>query len=171
MKKVLVLDQSYMPVIVVNWKRAITLLFLNKVEVVEEYDNEFVNSSNKQWKLPSVVRFVVKFNRNKRIVKYTKSNVFARDRYCCQYCGNKFPLSYLTCDHVYPRSKGGRSDWNNVITACKKCNEIKGDKTIEEFGVMPKRLPVEPGWMSVLIYKIFDLNEDIPKEWRNYCYM
>ncbi len=123
--KTLLLSQSYEPIKVISWQRAITLLFLGKVEVVEEY-GDAVRSVTFIIKIPSVVRLLRAFRRHHRPVKFSRVNIYARDGYACQYCGDKLGVDELTYDHVVPRSQGGRTEWTNIVTACHDCNRRKG---------------------------------------------
>lgn len=109
MNRTLVLSQGYEPVKIVSWQRAITLLFLGKVEVIEEYDRN-IKSTSMVIKIPAVVRLLGAFRRHKKPVKFSRVNIYARDHYKCQYCGKKASLTELTYDHVVPRSRGGLTD-------------------------------------------------------------
>jgi len=102
----LLLNQGFEPIKVISWQRAITLLFLGKVEVLEEYDHN-IRSVTMIIKIPAVVRLLRAFRRHARPVKFSRVNIYARDNYRCQYCGKKAPISDLTYDHVLPRSQGG----------------------------------------------------------------
>ena len=129
----------------INWQRAIKLVFLNKVEVVEESDRE-VHSITVSMRVPSVVRLMgfVRFRR--KDAKYSRRNIYARDKYRCQYCGGTFPPAELTCDHVIPRSRGGRAEWDNIVTCCVPCNRRKGGQTPEEAGLVLIKRPARPTW-------------------------
>ena len=166
MDRTLLLNQSYEPIAAISWRRAICLLMLGKVEAVEEYDRH-VRSAKTSFRVPAVVRLVDSFKRHKRRVKFSKQNVFARDRWRCQYCGQKKPMDELTQDHVVPRSRGGRTCWENIVTACKACNAAKADRTIAESGMRPLSMPQKPDWVPVFTLRIAQAMPDI---WRNYCY-
>ncbi|XP_059647306.1 uncharacterized protein LOC132293726 isoform X2 [Cornus florida] len=127
----LVLDISYRPVNVVCWKRAICLEFMEKADVLEYYD-QTVNSPSGSFYIPAVLRVphllqVVK----RRTIRNTLSrkNIFFRDSFTCQYCSSR---ENLTIDHVLPVARGGQWTWENLVTACAKCNSKKGQKTLEE---------------------------------------
>src|SRR5437763_4391150 len=124
----LVLSQGYEPVKIVSWQRAITLLFLGKVEVIEEYDRD-IRSCSLLIKIPSVVRLLNAIRRHKQPVKFSRVNIYGRDRYTCQFCGDKKPVGELTYDHVVPRSQGGTTTWTNIVTACETCNRKKANRT------------------------------------------
>src|SRR3990172_8534350 len=99
--RTLVLNQGYEPVKIVSWKRAITLLFLGKVEVIEEYEHN-IKTTSVLIKIPAVVRLLKAFRRHAKPVKFSRVNIYARDNYKCQYCAKKASISELTYDHVVP---------------------------------------------------------------------
>lgn len=166
MERTLLLSQSYEPIATISWQRAICLLTLGKVEVVEEYDCS-VRSVSVVFKMPAVVRLVRAFRRHKKRVKFSKQNVFARDRWKCQYCGSKPSISELTYDHVLPRSRGGRTSWENIVTACRDCNARKADRTPEEAGMKPRKRPERPDWVPVFSINVV---QHIPETWKGYCW-
>ncbi|XP_011622763.1 uncharacterized protein LOC18421442 isoform X2 [Amborella trichopoda] len=136
----LVLDISYRPINVVGWQRAICLEFMDKADVLEYYD-QTVSSPSGSYYIPAVLRVphllqVVK----KRRVKHTLSrkNIFYRDSFACQYCSS---TENLTIDHVLPISRGGEWEWENLVTACSKCNSKKGQKTLEEAKMKLIKIP------------------------------
>src|ERR1700759_1186456 len=110
----LLLNQGFEPIKVISWQRAISLLFLGKVEVLEEYDRN-IRSVSLIIKIPAVVRLLRAFRRHARPVKFSRVNIYARDSYKCQYCGRKASLHELTYAHVVPRSHGGPTDWTNIV--------------------------------------------------------
>ena len=134
--RVLVLNASYEPLHVTSAKRAITLIQYGVAEVLENSD-DVVRSPSTVLSVPSVIR-LKRYIRRPRIhpIPFNRRNVLRRDAYTCQYCGEK---ADLTLDHVHPRSRGGRHGWENVVVACRPCNQRKGDRTPEE-AAMPLRL-------------------------------
>jgi 5-methylcytosine-specific restriction endonuclease McrA len=117
MEQTLLLNATYEPLKIVDWQKAITLMCQGKVEVVAEYDRE-IRSVSISFKLPSVIR-LLRFIRIKRkfdYVPFSRANIYARDNHECQYCGDEFPTSDLTFDHVLPVAQGGRKDWENIVT-------------------------------------------------------
>lgn len=130
---------SYYPLSLWNWQDAIKAVFLDRVNIIAEYDRE-VSSPSFSMKLPSVIglKQYVKPSKNPA---FTRFNVFLRDQFKCQYCGSK---SELTFDHVIPRSKGGQTTWENVITACSPCNLKKGSQMPKQFGMHPNQKPYRP---------------------------
>jgi 5-methylcytosine-specific restriction endonuclease McrA len=165
--RTLLLSQSYEPVKVISWQRAITLLTLGKVEVIEEFDGE-VRSPSVVFKLPAVVRLVRTFKRFRKPAKFSRVNIYARDNYRCQYCGAKRLMEELTYDHVIPRSKGGKTVWTNIVTACAPCNEKKGDRTPEDANMALKRRPSQPRWVPAVSVHI-NSRRTVPDAWR--CYL
>jgi 5-methylcytosine-specific restriction endonuclease McrA len=167
MENVLVLNITYEPLKIVDWKKAITLLFLGKVEVLEEYGRE-IHSVSFSVKLPAVVRLLKMVKRPKTPIKFSRQNIYARDKYRCQYCGDKFAPEDLTYDHVLPRSRGGRTEWRNIVTCCVECNRRKGGRTPVEAGMKLIRKPSRPNWVPAL--RITLGVREIPQSWRDYLY-
>lgn len=166
--RTLVLSQGYEPLKVISWKRAITLLTLGKCEIVEEYDED-IRSASIVLKCPSVVRLLSQFKRKKKPVKFSRINVLARDKYSCQYCGKKGKMSSLTYDHVVPRSQGGETGWNNIVTACYPCNFTKGNRTPSQAGMTLKKEPYRPDTIPAMMFRI-SADSNIPGEWSPYMY-
>jgi 5-methylcytosine-specific restriction endonuclease McrA len=163
----LVLDPAYRPCDVVPWTRAITLWCEGKVEIVEEYDRE-VRSTYVVMKVPAVVRLVSMFRRDKKPVKFSRVNIYARDHYRCQYCGERKKLSELTYDHVTPRARGGRTEWTNIATACTTCNGRKACRTPEEAGMRLLKRPTQPTTAPAVMVRIS--RHSAPAAWREYLY-
>ena len=130
---------SYFPLSLWSWQDAIKAVFLERVNIVEEYDR-VVRAARFEMKLPSVVslKTYVKPSRNPA---FTRFNVFLRDRFACQYCGRPEDLTF---DHVIPRSRGGRTTWDNVVTACAPCNLLKGGRLPARAGMHPRIAPHRP---------------------------
>lgn len=161
------MNLSYEPLKVIDWRKAITLLCLGKVEVIEEYGRDICSVSI-TIRLPSVVRLLRLVRRPRKPVRFSRQNIYARDRHRCQYCGQKFPTEELTYDHVFPRSRGGRTVWENIVTCCVSCNRKKGGKTPEEAGMGLIRKPSCPSWVPAVRVTI-GVNR-IPAAWRDYLY-
>jgi len=140
----LALDTSYVPVARVHWQRAVTLLFMGKVEVVEEYDDKDVKSVTFSIKMPSIVRFLRALKSKRRAIKFSRENVFARDSGKCQYCGLKLARPEATYDHVVPRAQGGLTSWDNVVICCVPCNRKKGNQTPAQARMKLLSTPVRP---------------------------
>ncbi len=163
----LLLSQGYEPIKVISWQRAITLLFLGKVEVLKEYEGD-LRSVSVVIKIPAVVRLLRSFRRHNRPVKFSRVNIYARDHYRCQYCSKKANLTDLTYDHVVPRSQGGATDWTNIVTCCYLCNRKKGGRTPREAGMQLLAQPAQPNWVPAIAIQIS--MRSIPEAWRDYLY-
>lgn len=148
MSHALVLNASYEPLHVVSWQRAIQLLFQGKVEVIEESDRE-VRTVRITIRVPAVLRLIhyVPLKKRKNIVRFSRINIFLRDKNHCQYCGKSFNRSHLTLDHVIPIVQGGKKCWENIVTACKPCNQKKGGRTPQQANLQLIRKPREPDWL------------------------
>ncbi|MBI4444618.1 MAG: HNH endonuclease [Acidobacteria bacterium] len=171
MEHTLVLNASYEPLQIVSWKRAIRMLFQEKVEVVAEYDRE-IRSVTVSIKLPSVLRLLqyARVKRNHHQVKFTRSNLYARDGYRCQYCGERVALSELTYDHVIPVARGGGKTWENIVTCCIPCNRRKGDRTPDEAGLSLLREPKAPAGFPQKVHFLL-YQKKAPESWRNYIFL
>jgi 5-methylcytosine-specific restriction endonuclease McrA len=138
---VLVLNQSYEPLTVCRARRAVVLIFQGKAEMVENGIG-FIHSINETVPLPSVIRLARLIKRPHRRRKLTRFEIFNRDRYTCQYCGQQ--TRQLTLDHVIPRYRGGQHTWENVVSSCVSCNRRKAGRTPKEAGMKLIRLPLPP---------------------------
>ena len=138
--RTLLLTQGYEPIKIIPWQRAMTLLMLDKVEVVEEYDKA-IRGTSMIVNVPAVVRLRKAFRRFAKPVKFSRVNIYARDEYRCQYCGTKCSIVQLTYDHVIPRSRGGLSTWENLVACCHPCNRRKGNHLPHEANMRPTREP------------------------------
>ncbi|MFH1349369.1 MAG: HNH endonuclease [Pseudomonadota bacterium] len=167
MDHVLLLNITYEPLKIINWKKAINMLCLGKVEVIEEYGRE-IHSVSFTIRLPSVVRLLKMVKRPKSPVKFSRQNIYSRDRYHCQYCGERFPSEELTYDHVLPKSKGGKTEWENIVTCCIECNRKKGGRTPAEASLSLIRRPSRPTWVPAI--RITIGFREIPQTWRDYLY-
>jgi 5-methylcytosine-specific restriction endonuclease McrA len=165
--QVLLLNASFEPLNVINWKRALKLVFLEKVEVLEVSERE-VHSATHSLRVPAVVRLLRFVGFQKRDVKFSRQNIYARDKFRCQYCGEKLPPRELTCDHVIPRSRGGRTTWTNIVTCCRPCNRRKGGRTPAEAGFRLLRKPMRPSWV-LGFHARFTLHQP-PPSWRGYLF-
>lgn len=148
MSHALVLNASFEPLHIVTWQRAMQLLFQGKVEVVEESEHE-IHTVRFTIRVPAVLRLLqyVPLSRKKQIVRFSRANIFLRDQHICQYCGGKFPKTQLTLDHVIPIVQGGRKSWENIVTACKPCNQRKGGRTPTQASMLLVRKPKRPNWL------------------------
>ena len=133
---------SYFPLSIWSWQDAVKAVFLDRVNIVSEYEEE-VRSPTFSMRLPSVIALKQYVPLSRRPA-FTRFNVFLRDRFACQYCGDTPGTSELTFDHVIPRSRGGHTAWDNVVAACSNCNLVKGNKMPRDCGMVPAVAPIEP---------------------------
>lgn len=169
MEQTLLLNATFEPLKVVHWQKAVTLWCQGKVEIISVYDRD-VHSVSFTFKLPSVIRLLRFVHIKRRIdyVPFSRANIYARDEYRCQYCGEVSPTSELTFDHVQPVAHGGRKDWENIVTCCVTCNRRKGGRTPEQAGMRLIRHPRRPEKAPALRITIGLRNA--PESWRDYIY-
>ena len=159
---------SYFPLSLLSWQEAVKAVFLERVNIVSEYEQS-VHSPSFTMRLPSVIALKEYIHLSRRPA-FTRFNVFLRDRFDCQYCGNGFPTHELTFDHVVPKSHGGMTTWANVVTACSACNLRKGSKTVKEVQMHPQQKPFQPTtWQLQENGKAFPPNY-LHKSWRDFLY-
>ena len=167
MEQVLLLNATFEPLKVIDWKRAIRLLTLGKVEVLEEYDLE-IRSVTFAIKLPAVLRLLRYVTYRKKDIKFSRANIYARDNFLCQYCGHRFESQDLTFDHVVPKRYGGKTEWSNIVTCCYRCNGKKGARTLRDSGFKLLKKPAKPDWVPFLMITIGV--RTVPESWRDYLY-
>ncbi len=166
---VLVLNKHYAALRVTSARRALSLLFKQIAEIVSVDDQQYNSYDFESWRelsalkakyerdhhdwvrcirfelaVPRIIRLLTYDRLPRRNVRFTRRNIFARDLNRCQYCGRKFPMSELSLDHVIPRSRGGATDWQNIVCACVKCNVKKGGRTPGEAHMRLINKPVKP---------------------------
>lgn len=154
---------SWLPLSIISWEEAIKYMVLEKATVLDWYDDWIVHSQNWETKVPSVM-ILREYEKRKTSIRYSKHNVFLRDGYVCQYCGDDVSKKTATLDHVLPVSHGGKTTFENTVTACGPCNANKGnDKKI-----VPKNKPFKPTYFQ-LVEKRKKLAWDLPHPaWKNY---
>jgi 5-methylcytosine-specific restriction endonuclease McrA len=153
-REVLVLNHNYQPLNVTNWRRAFALLYLGKAHVVDEAAC-----------MPSVVRLTHHVKRPMPILRPTRRSIFTRDGHRCVYCGaTHLPL---TIDHVTPRVRGGRDEWENLVCCCTVCNNSKGDRSPDEAGMTLRVKPRRPKCLPYISYHKFMVALRNP-EWQDY---
>ena len=164
-RKVLVLNQSYEPLMVIGAKRAIVSILSDKTECVANY-SDVVRSQSFSMNLPSIVRVkkYVRFFRNDVVLN--RANILKRDDFTCQYCSKR--SSSMTIDHIIPRNKGGKDTWINLVAACGKCNTKKGDSLLEKIDMELLKKPKKPNY---LFYFKQYINKDVQDSWMEYLYM
>lgn len=176
--KVLILNRSYLPIHVTSVRRAFALLYQGIARVVNEqyqtfdFDrwsdlsvsvrDESVGLVNRVIRVPRVILLVGYDRVPKRQVRFSRYNIYARDKSTCQYCGRKLPRHELNLDHVTPRSRGGTSTWENVVCSCHECNRHKGGKSPQEAGMALLRKPYKPKW-TPFMQETFNLSRY--REW------
>jgi 5-methylcytosine-specific restriction endonuclease McrA len=163
--KALKLDSSYRPVAIIDAVEALVLCLVGKAKTIERYA-ETISSVRDTFELPAVIvlnRYVkYKFS----YVTCNRNNVIFRDKNQCQYCAKYFPADVLTMDHVVPKSRGGDNSWKNIVAACKKCNQRKGNKTPDESGMHPINKPAKPRADILRFLK----KEQIAPVWKDYLW-
>ena len=163
-RKVLLLNSSYEPLNIVNAKKAIIMMLLDKVDYVEK-TNISINSVNSKLLLPSIIKLKCYIYIKRRRLSLTRKNIFIRDNYVCQYC-NKGNCQ-LTIDHVIPKYKGGTDHWENLVSACNSCNLIKGNKLLKDINMYLINKPKKPHY---LLYIQGQVNNEY-NSWKPYLYM
>jgi 5-methylcytosine-specific restriction endonuclease McrA len=161
-RKTLLLTPWYLPAGVLRWQDAVKMRYEGTADVVAEYAEQ-IRSPSVTWHVPAVIRLRKLGKRDKRAVKFSRVNVYQRDGYRCQFCRKKFTAGDLSYDHVVPRSAGGRTCWQNIVTACKPCNTRKGNRTCDDAGMWPASEPVAPRSLP-LRGPIID-RDSAPAEW------
>ena len=166
MNVVLVLDIGWRPLRVEDWRKAFVDVFLGKTEVVSYSQDRTIQSATRSWPMPSVVRILHHFKRERIRVKFSRINIYTRDGFRCQFCGRPGKTEELTFDHVLPRSRGGRTVWENIVTCCMPCNKFKGDRTPVEAGMKLLKVPRRPVYLPSITVKMDSRN--LPAEWAPY---
>lgn len=133
---------SYFPLSIWPWQEAVKAVIADRVHVVAVYDRE-IHSPSHRMAVPSVIS-LKEYIPTARRPAFTRFNVFLRDRFSCQYCGRRQPSHELTFDHVIPRSRGGRTTWENVVAACAPCNVAKSNRLPREAKMFPLIRPFRP---------------------------
>jgi 5-methylcytosine-specific restriction endonuclease McrA len=165
--KVLVLNRNYLPVHITSVRRAFTLLYQGAAAAVDSQYQIFDFASWSQLsasvhddtvglvdrviRVPRVILLVAYDRVPRRHVRFSRFNVYARDRNTCQYCGIQFPRAELNLDHVIPRSRGGTSTWENIVCSCHTCNRKKGGRTPLQAGMRLLRQPRRPEWTPFML--------------------
>jgi 5-methylcytosine-specific restriction endonuclease McrA len=163
---VLVLNRSYLPIHVTSVRRAFAMIYQNLACVVDDRYETFdfegwrrvraangcdvIGTPSGAIRVPRVIVLSYYDRVPKRQARYSRANVFTRDRYTCQYCGVRPPRSQLNLDHVIPRSLGGRTSWENVVCSCVDCNRSKGGRTPEQARIRLRRRPARPRWTPLM---------------------
>jgi len=149
------LDAAWRPIEIIDSFKGFNMCYTGRADMVVEYSDGF---------FPAVI--VLKTYVKKKFTSYScnRKNVVWRDKYKCQYCGNKFCFIDLTMDHIVPKSRGGDKTWTNIVACCKRCNNRKGDRTPEEAKMPLIKKPNIPRWNIHVLLR----NRQIPEEWKAY---
>jgi 5-methylcytosine-specific restriction endonuclease McrA len=159
---------SYHPLSLWSWRDALTALMLDRVALVANYDVQ-ARSPSRSMPVPSVVA-LKHYKKVDGFPAFTRYNIYLRDEFTCQYCADEFPAEMLTFDHVIPRSRGGRTSWENVVAACGQCNHVKANRTPREACMPLLKEPVRPT-KTALNRKAPDLRyRDYHHSWLDYLY-
>jgi 5-methylcytosine-specific restriction endonuclease McrA len=154
---------SWLPLSTISWEEAIKFMVLEKATVLESYDDWVVHSANWETQVPAVM-ILREYEKRKTAIRYSKHNVFLRDGYTCQYCGDDVSRKTATLDHVLPVSHGGKTTFENTVCACATCNANKGNNK----KIVPKVKPVKPTYYQ-LVEKRRKQQWDMPHpSWANY---
>lgn len=180
--KILVLNRLWQAVNIVGIQRAFSLLLQNNAQVIHTGDGSFQVMDSHTWfdysarhipeedeayvqtvrlrlRVPKVL-LLRKYDRLPlQEVRFTRENLFERDRHCCQYCGNSFPEDDLSMDHVIPRTRGGRTSWENIVTACIPCNTRKANRLPHQANMHLIKKPSRPRWRP-FVSSLIDQNYD-----------
>lgn len=169
--KVLLLNGDWRPWKLITWRKAVQMVVLDKVRIVEEYDDWTVRSPSTEMNVPAVV-VLRDYVEHRYKLTECRENVLARDGYTCQYCGRTAGQEGLSkrrmeIDHVVPESRGGDTTWLNLVACCPECNRHKGDRTPDEADMQLLNEPFEPGMQNPLKFWIRESNTH--ESWSDYC--
>lgn len=174
----LLLSNGYEPIDRIPWEKAISKWLNGAVEVLEWTDHLVWSGVRKiagrvyeQVFRPSVVRLLKNISR-KRSVKFSRENIYLRDKGKCQYCGIKLSKKQTTLDHVVPRSLGGKTTWENIVISCFDCNQEKRNRTLQQSGMKLRSRPEKPKSLpfTATMRMILGRTTNIPDEWTSYIY-
>jgi 5-methylcytosine-specific restriction endonuclease McrA len=163
--RVLILNQSYEPVTICSVQKAVILLFLHKADMVATADGRVIRSVRSQMPFPSVIRLSHYRRIPYRNIILSRKNILRRDGFRCQYCGAH--SAQLTVDHVIPKSRGGSDSWENLVTACVRCNNSKDDRTPEAAGMNLHARPRRPSHVTFIIHSAGTVEEN----WKPFLFM
>ena len=163
-RRVLLLNQNYEPLTVCSARRAVVLLFSGKAEMIETADSIKIRTVDNSYSLPSVVRLWKYRKVPFKKIMLTRKNIIMRDNNTCQYCGTtKGPM---TVDHVIPKTMNGGEAWTNLVCACSKCNNKKGDRTPESVGMKLLRRPTRPSYITFIQH-----HYGVSQQWKPYLFL
>lgn len=164
-RPVLLLNSSEEILTVISWKKAISLLFSQKATVPYNYNDFYeIKTPKNIYSLPTAIILNEYVFRPHETAKLTRTNLFRRDNYTCQYCNKHLSKENRTMDHIIPRSKGGKHTWKNTVTCCRKCNAKKGSKSLSESNMVLIKEPFVPTNYNL----IFSIVENIKEPWNRW---
>ena len=166
-RRVLFLDNAGMPISTIEWWKAIVLQLQDKIIVLESYD-EYVHSPSTKIQIPAVVMTKKYVNKKPYKLRFTKENLYARDKGKCSYCKAFITRNESTVDHVKPKSKGGANNWENCVLSCKPCNSRKGSKSVKEANMILHNKPFKPKTIDRRFLPWFINSPAIPEQWKKY---
>ncbi|MCA9741129.1 HNH endonuclease [candidate division KSB1 bacterium] len=164
-RQVLVLNRSYEPLGLVSARKAVLLIFLGKVEIIENQPDMFIHSISAAYPLPSILRLLQFAKVHRRKIILSRKNIIKRDNGKCQYCGSS--SKPLTVDHVIPKRRGGPDSWENLVCACVSCNNRKGDHTPEQAKMPLLKQPRKPNHVIFIHQNIVKMDE----RWKPYLFL
>ncbi len=166
--RTLVLNSNGRPLTIISWQRAIVLVYDGRMIELDFYKGQKIRDGHgRNYTVPAVIMAKEYVKRKHGIAPFNRKNVLLRYGMTCQYCGVRHAAAELTYEHVVPRSKGGTTDWENIVPACLKCNNKKADKTCKESGMHPLTYPSLPAKGESFI-GISPFHDKIPTEWLAY---
>jgi 5-methylcytosine-specific restriction endonuclease McrA len=165
--RTLLLNKGYEPIEIIPWQDAITLWWVTKAEILSSYEDKLLRSASITMPAPAVLRLKTSHRYRRDFVPFERHYVYARDGWRCQYCGNRFSDDDLTFDHVVPECRGGKTWWDNIVTACSSCNSYKDDRTPEEAGMTLLRRPKKPSWLPGVLALLVHKGE-VPIQWADW---
>lgn len=151
------LPLSVLPLSAIGWQEAIKYIWLNRVQVLEWYDDWLVRSPSWETRVPAVM-MVKEYVKTKKFPSFNKYNVMLRDHFACQYCETGINMKTVTMDHVLPISRGGKTNWENIVAACGGCNGRKGNHT----HIKPIQSPYRPTY-----YELANIRKELPFDLRH----
>lgn len=166
MSSTLVLRNNFTPFRIVTWRKAVEQWYKGSAEIIAEYPDE-IRSSSFAMKRPAVIRLLKKYKEQTRAIKFNKRNIWLRDNQKCAYCLVHLPLHNVTFDHFpIPKSKGGKTNWDNIVSSCSKCNQKRGNRAPELSGMKCHIVPHKPKELPNN-YRLF-YTPEMPEEWMPY---
>jgi 5-methylcytosine-specific restriction endonuclease McrA len=159
---------SYNPLSLWSWRDALTALMLDRVQLVANYDVR-ARSPSHSMQVPSVVA-LKRYKKLEGFPAFTRYNIYLRDSFTCQYCAQRFPTEDLTFDHVIPRSRFGKTSWDNVVAACAPCNSRKANRTPLEAGMSLTKVPRRPARQELAARTPRSMFKDVHETWVDYLY-